>query len=253
MAIISHRHQFIFLKTRKTAGTSIEILLANICGPEDMICTSDDAKEFGVSDQNNKKKFKDLDFFDFAKTSTRAFKNIFSKGHPDLNKSLCRLKNILKTEHTTVKNMKAVCGEDLFKRYYKFCFERNPFDRLVSLYHWRTKDLKIKPSFRDFVLTVIEKYTKKNQKIAKADFWTNRPFYELDEEIVLDKVCRFENLTQEIDNFYKMIGISWDGQLPFMKSGNRPTSDYREYYTPELIQLCKEIYSFEINTFGYEF
>ena len=35
--IISHRHRFIFLKTIKTAGTSIEIALSKHCGPKDTI------------------------------------------------------------------------------------------------------------------------------------------------------------------------------------------------------------------------
>ena len=35
--IVSHRHRFIFIKTRKTAGTSIEIALSPHCGPEDII------------------------------------------------------------------------------------------------------------------------------------------------------------------------------------------------------------------------
>jgi hypothetical protein len=35
--IISHEHKFIFLKTRKMAGTSIEIALSRFCGDEDII------------------------------------------------------------------------------------------------------------------------------------------------------------------------------------------------------------------------
>ena len=35
--IISHKHQFIFIKTVKTAGTSIEVLLDSICGPDDVV------------------------------------------------------------------------------------------------------------------------------------------------------------------------------------------------------------------------
>lgn len=37
MAIISFRHKFIFVKTRKTAGTSIEVHLAAKCGPKDIV------------------------------------------------------------------------------------------------------------------------------------------------------------------------------------------------------------------------
>jgi len=35
--IISHKHQFIFIKTFKTAGTSIEMYLAQFCGPDDIL------------------------------------------------------------------------------------------------------------------------------------------------------------------------------------------------------------------------
>jgi hypothetical protein len=35
--IVSHRHKFVFIKTRKTAGTSIEVFLSQFCGPEDII------------------------------------------------------------------------------------------------------------------------------------------------------------------------------------------------------------------------
>ena len=35
--IISHKHKFIFIKTRKTAGTSIQEALTKICGDEDII------------------------------------------------------------------------------------------------------------------------------------------------------------------------------------------------------------------------
>ena len=35
--IISHEHKFIFLKTKKTAGTAIEAALSELCGPRDVI------------------------------------------------------------------------------------------------------------------------------------------------------------------------------------------------------------------------
>jgi hypothetical protein len=35
--ILSLEHKFIFLRTKKTAGTSIELALSDLCGPDDVI------------------------------------------------------------------------------------------------------------------------------------------------------------------------------------------------------------------------
>ena len=35
--IVSHAHKFVFLKTKKTVGTSIELALSTLCGDDDII------------------------------------------------------------------------------------------------------------------------------------------------------------------------------------------------------------------------
>ncbi len=40
--IVSHQHRFVFLKTVKTAGTSVEVLLRRLCGPADIITPIDE-------------------------------------------------------------------------------------------------------------------------------------------------------------------------------------------------------------------
>ena len=35
--IVSYLHNFIFIKTKKTAGSAIEMALAPLCGPDDII------------------------------------------------------------------------------------------------------------------------------------------------------------------------------------------------------------------------
>ena len=43
--IVSFQHEFIFVKTRKTAGTSIEMALTPFCGPDDIVTPIDPPDE----------------------------------------------------------------------------------------------------------------------------------------------------------------------------------------------------------------
>ena len=40
--IISHKNKFIFIKTKKVGGTSLELALASICGDDDIITPTSD-------------------------------------------------------------------------------------------------------------------------------------------------------------------------------------------------------------------
>ena len=53
--IVSHKHKFIFIKTKKTAGTAIEAALSELCGPQDVITPFREESEQdrkGLSPQN---------------------------------------------------------------------------------------------------------------------------------------------------------------------------------------------------------
>ena len=73
--IISHKYKFIFLKTTKTAGTSVEISLSRFCGDDDIITPIDFADEairqlFGKKPQNY------LDFDPQGNTYKKYFNHI---------------------------------------------------------------------------------------------------------------------------------------------------------------------------------
>ena len=54
--IVSHKHRFIFLKTKKTAGTSIELALSALCDGDDIITplaqAEDEPLRRGLAPQN---------------------------------------------------------------------------------------------------------------------------------------------------------------------------------------------------------
>src|SRR6476661_3864555 len=97
--IISHRHRFIFLKRRKTAGTSLELALSEHCGPDDLITA--------VSPE------------DEATRRTLGFpgpQNHFINGREVMN-------------HHPASIAMAIVGPDKWSSYYKFTIERNPYDK----------------------------------------------------------------------------------------------------------------------------
>ncbi|MDD2725470.1 MAG: sulfotransferase family 2 domain-containing protein [Methylovulum sp.] len=118
--IISHKHKFIFLKTVKTAGTSIEIALSKHCGPDDIITpiSPEDEiirKELGYQGPQN------------FKTPKIKFYN-----------------------HMPATEIKANIDPEIWDSYFKFCFVRNPWDRAVSLYYYLHQS-EPRPSLSEFI------------------------------------------------------------------------------------------------------
>ena len=132
--IVSHKHRFIFIKTRKTAGTSIEVALAQIAG-EDAIVTPLDPPE----PQHDPRNYKG----GWPETLRWALANPRGRGH-----SLLRfLRDMRIDRHCDYYNhmpawlLRAQVGHDTWDRYFKFCFERNPWEKVASLYSWLARRL----------------------------------------------------------------------------------------------------------------
>ncbi|MEM6965921.1 MAG: sulfotransferase family 2 domain-containing protein, partial [Bacteroidota bacterium] len=122
--IISHKHKFIFVKTKKTAGTSIEIALSKICGEEDIITPINRVDEEqrklnnGRSPQNYFIPFQYYNYDDWLKLFFRFKRKQFRN-------------------HNTAEEIKNNIDPNIWNSYYKFCFERNPFDKVLSHFFWR--------------------------------------------------------------------------------------------------------------------
>ena len=86
---------------------------------------------------------------------------------------------------------------------------------------------------------------------------SNQLPHTIDNEIVADKVLRFESLQDDLSAACAELNIPFDGWLPRAKGSHRPKSgkrsDPRSFYTPELRDTVGELYEKEITTFGYTF
>ncbi|MCK4788788.1 MAG: sulfotransferase family 2 domain-containing protein [Desulfobacteraceae bacterium] len=255
MTIVSHRHKFIFLKTLKTAGTSIEFFLYRFLGENDIVRTSiEDGVVQGIYPRN------------YFKNSWRdhTLGDVVGLGRSIRNKLYQRVRGQQSSwtiherwrekfrQHMPAREVRKRVGESVWNNYYKFSVERNPWDRMVSLYYWRTHGFQDPVDFKIFILAMKEGNRKKLRELKGWSF-SNWDIYAQGSEVVVDKLCKLENLNHELEEVLEYIGLDIDLDLPRAKSHTRKNKNYREMYDEESMQLVAELFSREIELLGYSF
>jgi len=142
--IISHKNKFVFIKTKKTAGTSIEIELSRLCGDSDVITpiTPNDEiiryEKYGKTPQN----------FSVNKTAEteyiEAIKSLDVVNVKNKRKSCIKWdkKNILFYNHIPFYKAARIDPSIINKNYIKITAERDPVDRMVSFYYFLGRGAK---------------------------------------------------------------------------------------------------------------
>jgi len=228
--IVSHSHRFIFIKTKKVAGTSVELFLSQFCGEDDILTTlgPDEKLREGLGARN---------YWVFGHRRRNRLARIWWT-------LLGRMANAYGGfyPHMPAHEIKRLLGSEIWNSYFKFTIERNPWDRQVSLYHWRYHDQEKKPSFDTFIRSPF------HRKISK-----NFDTYTIGGEVVADYVCRYETLEEDLANALKRVGIDQPIALPRAKSTHRGSGAWRDYYTPRTRDIVGRWYRREIEALGYSF
>jgi hypothetical protein len=200
--IISHKHKFIFFKTRKTAGTSIEIALSKFCGPEDIITPILDEdeevrKELGYpGPQNCVVPCRHYSLHDW-------YQRIIHSKRPEFY------------NHIPARQVRQWVDSKVWGSYYKFCFERNPWDKAISQYYFYCQHNDLDLSFQDYLFNFDHKRL------------SNFNIYSIDGKVSVDHVALFENINQEILSLASTLGVKEEITLPRVKTGFR--KDKRPY------------------------
>ena len=225
--IVSHRHRFVFVKTTKTAGTSIEIALSEHCGPDDIVGplpAKDEAirRELGFPGPQNlaipPSRFRPRDWVYAAmRRPVRAY------------------------EHAPAVAIRRWIGREAWRDYTTFCVERNPFDKAISRFYWSTRMMDPRPDLNAYLV---------QESRLRLSNW---PIYARGTEVLVDDVVRFERLQEGLDAVCERIGIP-PLVLPRAKASHRPERrPYREVLGPEARAAIERACAREIAAFGYSF
>lgn len=225
--IVSHSRRFIFIKSAKTAGTSLEAALSNFCSGTDVVTPLGD--------------------YEFNRDETGRWL------HRAMNADGFE-------QHDWGVTIRDKVGSAVWNEYFKFSIARNPWDRVVSLFTWKARN---DPEFKagkaagsddlaDPELR-LRQLRRRFAEFVKGAWQTNDRFYLIDGKCCVDFVIRYETLADHVQEVCRRLGIPAI-DLPRLKSGFKPGQfHYSQYYDEESEAIVAERHSNDIRLFGYRF
>nr|WP_115094653.1 sulfotransferase family 2 domain-containing protein [Synechococcus sp. UW106] len=255
--IYSKKHNFLFLKGVKVAGTSVEITLSKICGNKDIItpiANIDERTRVQANirhAQNYGPKKSDIkDFIQWLLqvpteqiTSRQAPKGIVNNHMP-----LKRIYKKLDELHPEIKQANI------------FAVIRSPYEQILSRVNHKVNfkgyktsgetmhasQGRLRQELDNYIAKLrqrnLETYRSKNFQIYDSSF----------DESIHVQFIRFENLKDELNYALTRIGVKADVELPFTKKGLQSSNDlFKEVATHEQIKIINDYHKNDFIRFGY--
>lgn len=230
MVAIVFEPRAIFLKSYKTASTSVEAALVSAFLGLELTEKTDLSllREGVVSPRGGTTRSSDL-----------LEASVYSLSRPELLRSFLRLHRI--RNHSTPDELRNILGKRFWSSSHKVVGVRNPFDLVASDYFWRSRRTGPRPPFAQFVASYRRKGI--NDQICREldDTWN---------------VIRFEKLQKDTESVAQKLkpGVVVPA-MPRFKTEYRPAEfrDYRKLYGPPEVEKISEVYSDWLRAFGYEF
>jgi len=192
--IICHKHRFVFVKTRKTASTSVEVLLSQYCGDADVLTPINPpiAPHIPRNYQGPWNPLPDLLYFRgrYGLEILRAFRNGL------------RFHN-----HMPAGRIRRHVDPEIWNGYFKFCVERNPWDKTVSHYYFGRRRSRGRITF--------DEYMRRERFCVDWDCYTD-----MAGKLIVDRVIKYENLEQDLKDVLAGLGIQSTGTLDVRAKSN---------------------------------
>lgn len=224
--LVSHRYQFIYTKTAKTASTSVEAYFERFCLPE------------GEERAGSRESFEGPEgIVGFRGADRPAGRRWWS--------------------HMSAVQIRDQIGQQKWDRYFKFCVVRNPYEKAISAFEHFGADHEARRSGPRFKLAALG-MTPEQRRFFHWLIYVGPPIdrnkYVIDGEYCMDDVIRFEALETEMPRLCERLGVPWQPEgFPRLKvKHRRPGATARDLYTDRSRRVVARKYAYEIERFGYD-
>jgi hypothetical protein len=229
--ILSVQRKFIFLKTSKTAGTSLEIALSKYALPDDIVTPINPVDE------------------EIRRNLGHAGPQNYLAPPGLLQKLGLKRPEMKFYNHIRANLIREHLGHDVFATYLKVAVVRNPYDMAVSRYYWahRNHAQLTEAHFRQWLLSR-PKTLYKNYKITHIDGVS-----------VIDLMIRYENFREDLEVFARRAGLpdTLFQEFSAIKSKanfrpKRATAQDMFRGFDEGKKVVEEMFAEDIETYGYK-
>lgn len=250
--ILSKKHKFIFIKGRKVASTSIEVMLASICGNNDIITpiTPIDEqfrlKAYSIGAQNF-----GLDTVELENYKT----NILSCSNSELE--LVQLpKSDSYFNHMSLQQLLSI-DTYIDDSWFIFSFERNPYSKIISFANMQLSYAEYLSSGKAMKSSIKQLRRQIDMNFEDKTLITavkNIDLYKDHTGAIRTTVYKYENLDSDIQKAMTHLNIKKTPKLGYFKKGLLSNSiDPQEVFTRDQIYTINELYSEEFDCFKYPF
>jgi hypothetical protein len=239
--IVSRAHKFIFVRTEKVAGTSIEFALSRHCKDANDVITPISAPDevfryqFGVVPRNYAQDIR----------VEKEYEKIVAAGN--LSRITSAHRSMRPTmvfwNHMEAMEIRDRVGVDFWNDAFKFSVIRHPYDFVLSQLYYHLSEIGLAADSRwaHWYLLKIVLRGARNHKIVSVEG-----------DIAVDKLLRYESLTDGLKEIASRIGVDISEALPRAKGNLRPPwATVESQLSPVIRWLIRLRWKREFAAFSY--